>query len=200
MTNSEETINPRKAPQQSRSRDTFFVILQAALELLDRSGLDEFNTNDIAKRAGVSVGSLYQYFPNKNAILTALIRDMRQAMLNDFKQAIEQTEGQDLDAAIKALIHASLNHHLDNPARTEILERAEETFPLDDETQQLKAEMSSLVVTLLRNHQITQPEQTAFDLVALSHGLTDAATRSGQTDFKDLSARIERAVFGYLRA
>lgn len=192
------TIDPRKTPQQSRSRDTYCVILQAANELIDRSGMGEFNTNEIAKRAGVSVGSLYQYFPSKEAVLAALVRDMRQDMLNDFKLAIKDSEGQSFEAAIKALIQASLNHHLDNPNRTETLERVEEELPLDDETQQLKAEMSGLVVGLLRQNAIPLPEQTAFDIIAMSHGMVDAATRSGQTDFENLSLRLERAIFGYL--
>ena len=191
-------IDPRKRPLQNRSRDTFEIILQASTELLSRDGLAEFNTNQIAERAGVSVGSLYQYFPNKEAILATIIRKMRKDMRDDFKRAIEESGNDDLPSAIKALISSSLHHHLDDPALTEILERAEGDLPLDSETQELKQEMAVLVVGLLQNHAVEAPQQTAFDLIALSHGITHAATQAGQNDFENLSQRLERAVFGYL--
>ncbi len=194
-----KTIDPRKAPQQSRSQDTYSVILQASREVLSRAGLEGFNTNSIAKRAGVSVGSLYQYFPRKEAILTALIREMRASMRDEFKRAIRECKGQGLDASVIALIEASLNHHLDDPKLTQLLEKAEDELPLDEETHALKQDMAGLVVALLQEHQMHNPETSAFDLIALSHGITHAATQAGQNNLEDLSQRLQRAVFGYLR-
>ena len=66
-------VAPRKRPGQARSRDTVEAILRAAVELFSARGYAGTNTNDLADRAGVSVGSVYQYFPNKDAILTALV-------------------------------------------------------------------------------------------------------------------------------
>jgi AcrR family transcriptional regulator len=62
----------RKTPRQARSRQTVDVILEAAACILAERGLDGFTTNHIADRAGVNISSLYQYFPNKLAILEAL--------------------------------------------------------------------------------------------------------------------------------
>lgn len=64
----------RKLPQQERSRTTVSLIVEAALQVLEQSGERGFNTNAIARRAGVSIGSLYQYFPNKQAIVLAISR------------------------------------------------------------------------------------------------------------------------------
>ena len=64
---------PRKAARQERSQATVDAILEAAARLFAEGGLDEVNTNHIAERAGVSIGSLYQYFPSKQAILGELI-------------------------------------------------------------------------------------------------------------------------------
>lgn len=66
----------RKAPQQRRSRSTVESIKQAALLLLGEGGIALCTTDRIAERAGVSIGSLYQYFPNRDAILTTLYEDV----------------------------------------------------------------------------------------------------------------------------
>jgi len=67
-----ETTTPRKQPRQARSARLVQDVLQAAIRVLERDGAAGFNTVRVAERAGVSVGSLYQYFPNKQAILFRL--------------------------------------------------------------------------------------------------------------------------------
>lgn len=64
---------PRKTPTQERSRNTVEVIVEAAARILSREGADALSTNRIAEVAGVSVGSLYQYFPNREAIVAELV-------------------------------------------------------------------------------------------------------------------------------
>ena len=66
-------LAPRKSPTQDRARETVGAILEAAIDLFSTRGYARTSTNHIARRAGVSVGSLYQYFPNKDAVLTALL-------------------------------------------------------------------------------------------------------------------------------
>jgi AcrR family transcriptional regulator len=70
-----ENFRPLKRPKQKRSLETFNSILQAALIVLEGEGFDAFNTNRVAEKAGVSISSLYQYFPNKESILGELIID-----------------------------------------------------------------------------------------------------------------------------
>jgi len=67
------SINPRRSPRQDRSIVTVEAIFEAALQVLATDGLMRFNTTRVAQRAGVSVGTLYQYFPNKQALLFALL-------------------------------------------------------------------------------------------------------------------------------
>lgn len=74
MSAPETSKNPRKSPSQPRSRATYLAILEATAHILEAEGLDAANTNRIADRAGVSIGSLYQYFPGKTAIFAELIR------------------------------------------------------------------------------------------------------------------------------
>jgi AcrR family transcriptional regulator len=66
-------LEPRKLPRQARSEATVEAILEAAAQVFERQGYSAGTTNRIAERAGVSIGSLYQYFPNKDAILVALV-------------------------------------------------------------------------------------------------------------------------------
>ena len=68
-------LTPRKLPKQSRSQVTVEAILQAAAQVFERHGYAAGTTNRIAERAGVSIGTLYQYYPNKDAILVALARE-----------------------------------------------------------------------------------------------------------------------------
>ena len=65
--------SPRKVPIQKRSRDNVERILKAAAAVLEEEGYDQLKTVTIAERAGASIGSVYQYFPNKHAILTQLV-------------------------------------------------------------------------------------------------------------------------------
>ena len=66
------TSSPRKSPSQERSRHTVERILDAATRVFHERGYAGATTNDIADEAGLSIGSLYQYFPNKDALLVAL--------------------------------------------------------------------------------------------------------------------------------
>ena len=64
----------RRRPRQARAQVTYDSILEAAIQILECSGADALNTNAVAERAGVSIGTLYQYFPDKDAILLAVAR------------------------------------------------------------------------------------------------------------------------------
>jgi AcrR family transcriptional regulator len=77
-----EKIQPRKSAQQSRSKETVKAIVQAAAEVLLNEGVKGFNTNNIAVRAGVSIGSLYQYFPNKDSISSMLFENFFNDQMN----------------------------------------------------------------------------------------------------------------------
>ena len=98
----------RKTPAQSRSRATVEVILEAAVQLLEAGGERGFNTNAVAERAGVSIGTLYRYFPDKQAILVALARrEMDAVNATTSALAAEGSPGIARDRAIiRAFLHA----------------------------------------------------------------------------------------------
>lgn len=78
-------VAARKAPQQARSAQLVAAILEAAIRVLVRDGAHRFTTARVADAAGISVGSLYQYFPNKDAILFRLQTD-------EWRQTMDQLE------------------------------------------------------------------------------------------------------------
>ena len=88
-----KALKARKVPGQARSRETVSVILEASARILESDGPRDFNTNAIAVKAGVSVGSLYQYFPNKDAIVLALIGSYEEVLQNAVLEAVQAGRG-----------------------------------------------------------------------------------------------------------
>jgi AcrR family transcriptional regulator len=88
----EEKIQPRKNAQQFRSKETVKAIIQAATYILQDEGVKGFNTNKIAKKAGVSIGSLYQYFPNKDSISSMLFENFFETQIEIVTKNIMQVK------------------------------------------------------------------------------------------------------------
>jgi AcrR family transcriptional regulator len=191
-------IEARKTPRQRRSSHTVAAILDAAVLVLKQDGLKGFNTNAIAERAGVSVGSLYQYFPTKEAILASLIRKMRAEMLEAMKGAMQHGSTGEIRHDARVFINASLSHHLDHADIVEILERVEAELPMDEETAVLKAEMHQLVVEVLERAGIERASIVAADLVAICGALSRTLPASGATNSEEMSNRMLRAALGYI--
>lgn len=87
-------VEPRNAPVQGRSIKRSKQIIDATGELLERVGFDDLNTILIAKEVGISIGSLYHYFPNKHAILYA----MGMRWLDDIEQVLKEFDGWDIES------------------------------------------------------------------------------------------------------
>lgn len=98
-------ISVRKTPKQARSADLVATILEAALQVLETEGVARFTTARVAERAGVSIGSLYQYFPNKAAILFRLQSEEWRQTTDLFSGILEDTGTPPLDR-LRALVHA----------------------------------------------------------------------------------------------
>lgn len=98
----------RRRPRQARARATCDAIFEAAAQILEREGERAFNTNRIAERAGVSVGTIYQYFPDKEAILVAMARaeQARIAAENVRIAARQSPHGEMLRSSMRRLIRA----------------------------------------------------------------------------------------------
>ena len=112
---------PRKRPSQERSRATVDTILDATARVLIHAGFDGLTTNAVATKAGVSIGSLYQYFPNKEAMVSALIErhmnEMNGAILNELARVATLPIAQ----AARAVIELTLSAHGIDPKLHKVL-------------------------------------------------------------------------------
>ncbi len=112
---------PKKTPRQSRSAATFEAIIEAGARILREGGYEALTTNRVADLAGVSVGSLYQYFPNKEAILVEMVcrhlTDLGAGIATIASRADELT----LEELVTALIADNARAHLVDPALHKVL-------------------------------------------------------------------------------
>jgi AcrR family transcriptional regulator len=106
----------RKSPRQPRARKTVDFILDAAAYILAERGFDGFTTNHIAERAGVNISSLYQYFPDKLAILEALQgRHIATADVG-YEEGVERFRDQPLEEVVRTVSDRALEMHAANSA------------------------------------------------------------------------------------
>jgi AcrR family transcriptional regulator len=108
-------ISSRKLPRQARSTDLVAAILQAAVQVLAAEGAQRFTTARVAERAGVSVGSLYQYFPNKAAILFRLQSDEWRETA-DMLRGILEDQTRPPPERLRRLVHAFIRSECDEAA------------------------------------------------------------------------------------
>ena len=121
VSNRETLLRPRKKPVQGRSRVTVDAILEAAARLFVRDGYPNTTTNRIAELAGVSVGSLYEYFPNKASILLALLQRQVDSTLALMRERYGAVHGKPLDDIVRAIARTAIEAHYKELALNRIL-------------------------------------------------------------------------------
>ncbi|MGC4118721.1 MAG: TetR/AcrR family transcriptional regulator [Myxococcales bacterium] len=102
-------IRQRKQPVQSRSQATTEALLEATLQVLVREGFSRLTTTRVADRAGVSVGTLYQYFPDKRSLVTALKVRYFGLMVQAVDRALAEAGGLDLEERLRRALRALLS-------------------------------------------------------------------------------------------
>ncbi len=103
--------NLRREPTQGRAQQTIETIFEATAQIVEEGGVAALSTNKIAKKAGFSIGTLYQYFPTKDAILHAMsdrARRVLMARLHELLSQAEQQEVVDFEAILRQFIHLTI--------------------------------------------------------------------------------------------
>jgi AcrR family transcriptional regulator len=113
--------SPRKHPTQQRAQATVDAIIDAASQILIAFGYDKTTTARVARRAGVSVGSLYQYFPNKEALVAALIDKHAGELVDTVRDTLRHHSRATLGECVRAAIDATITAHRVDPRLHKIL-------------------------------------------------------------------------------
>ena len=112
---------PRKMPKQQRSKETVDVILAATARVLVKEGFDRASTNRIADAAGVSIGSLYQYFPSKEALVAALVERHIETMSERLQAEMVALADAPLAVAVRRMVTLMLDAHAIEPELHRVL-------------------------------------------------------------------------------
>jgi len=174
---SQALLEKRRLPRQDRARFTVAAILEAAVEVIDDVGWAKASTNRIAERAGVSIGSLYQYFRNKETILSSLVEQHRQQVHTVVGRSLEELGNPSVpfEIALRRLFDDLLRVHHDDPALARVLSTAVPHYPAKEnegEPDQLIAHLQHIL-----EH---RPDVSVCDATAAAHVLavtTEALTR-----------------------
>jgi len=121
MTTSTSSLKPRKSPVQARSSVTVDALHTAAFQVLIHEGLHRCTTTRIAERAGTSVGSLYQYYPNRDALLAAILEQHLDAVAVAVEEACRAQRGKRIADMAAALVRGFLSVKLRDPEQSKAL-------------------------------------------------------------------------------
>lgn len=191
-------LTPRKRPSQPRAQAMVAAIVEAAARIFESEGPAGYTTNAIAERAGASIGSLYQYFPDKDAITAALIRRETERFL---AEASRSADAADWRAALDMLIDAAVGHQLHRPILARLMDVEEARLPLRQENREVLQALARLIEAALTRPGapvLDDAAEAASDLIALVRGMVDAAGERDEQDAVRLGRRVRAAAFGYL--
>jgi AcrR family transcriptional regulator len=104
-----KALEPRKRPRQARSTATVEALLEAPIQVLDAEGAPRLTTTRVAERAGVSVGTMYQYFPHKQSLLYAVLQRHLERVAAAVEHACRELQGSSLAAMASGLVNAYLD-------------------------------------------------------------------------------------------
>jgi AcrR family transcriptional regulator len=199
-----QAVTPRKTPRQARARATHDAILEGAAQIIAGGGLAAFNTNAVAERAGVSIGSLYQYFANKDALMLALIHRQQQSQLASVARAVASVDGGDLVAIVRVVVRAAMQHHYDNSLLASAIDHEEARLPIDEELIGYLGQGGELVRGLLTRHAAeidgVDLDRAVITLPALVRAATDSWANRNPPMLDIAENEAVRAVLGYLQA
>jgi AcrR family transcriptional regulator len=199
---------PRKTASQGRSRATVDALVEATARILVTVGFDRASTNRIAAVAGVSIGSLYQYFPSKEALVAAVIERHQQEIMQMVRQELAEVSAQPVEQGVRKLVAVAVKAHRVDPDLHRVLA---EQLPRVGELETLgtfNRENYALFRTYLESHRdelsVDDLELASFVCVTSIEALAHNAVlhHSGRFPDEAMEALIDEAarlVIGYVK-
>lgn len=171
--------SPRKRASQARSRATVDALVEATARILVKEGYENASTNRIAEVAGVSVGSLYQYFPGKEALVAAVIDRHNDELMQIARGVLAEVAELPLEAAVRRIVSVAVEAHRVNPKLHRVLT---EQIPRLGKLENIGAfsrDTQALFRTLLERHRdelrVSDLDLAAFVCVTSVEALTHNA-------------------------
>lgn len=164
-TASQGPLSPRKSPQQARSRVTIDAIFEAALQVLLLDGGRQLTTTRVAERAGVSVGTLYQYFQNKQALLYAVLERHIERIVCTVEATCLANAGLPIGQMAEALAHSYVKAKMSDMEEALALYRLSEDLDGREIMQLATVRMHGAVVTMITSApdaRFADPSTVAF--------------------------------------
>jgi AcrR family transcriptional regulator len=198
-------VSVRRQPKQRRACQTVDAILEAVIRILKREGVDALTTNRIAEVAGVSIGSVYQYFPDKRAILVALHQRHIEEIDRMVETILVKHAASSLDELMRAMIGAMIDAHTTDPKLYEVMltEVPHRAGGMQDFAVRLYRAFLLAISSRAREVKKGRDlEKVVFVVThmieALSHGAVLRRPRG--LSLEDAKAEIIRAVLAYLHS
>jgi len=195
----------RRRPKQRRAQETVEAVLDSVVRLLKRYGSSPITTNRIAEVAGVSIGSVYQYFPDKRAIFIAL----HERHVREIDRLIESTlmehAASPLEDLVRALVEAMIEAHTEDPELYELL--LTEVPHRADGTRDFATRLHSAfrLAIAARAHELKKRrdlDKVVFIVTHMVESLSHGAVLRRPSNFSlaDAKEEVVRAVLAYLRS
>jgi AcrR family transcriptional regulator len=194
----------RKEPRQARSQATVDAILTATAKVLVRDGYDRASTNRVAEAAGVSVGSLYQYFPTKEALVAALIDRHMNQMTALLEANLDDQKDAPLPLATRVLVKLMLAAHAQNPRLHKIFTEQVPRMGRMSRFYELERKMAERLRVYLAGHEselrTKNLDLSVFIVVCVVEALTHMTVvdHPGQFDEEELTDEITSLVLRYV--
>jgi AcrR family transcriptional regulator len=199
-----EDVPMRHRPQQARSQERVDLILDTAAEFIAEVGYEAVTTNAIAERAGISIGSLYRYFPDKDAILRGLsVRHLEQVRAIYDQVLTEDLVYLPLEVVIDRIVDPFVELHVACPAFKQILLGADISADIAAASEEVYEEIDERMVAFLQQAAPGLDEQRAR-LVAMAceaqvKALLSLITCDSEPEFcEQLTAEMKRMLHNYL--
>jgi AcrR family transcriptional regulator len=194
---SQSPLEPRKSPVQARSAASVNAILDATIQVLLSVGKEQLTTTKVALRAGVSVGTLYQYFPNKSALLQAALKRHLAELAKAVERVCEQQQRGTLRQMVTALITAFLEAKMQEPQTSVALYSVSSDVDGVKIAQEMGARINKAIVRMLETASeplTTDPQLVASMLEGAMTGISRRMLESGAPE-KQYEALREELIF-----
>jgi len=197
------TRKPRKRPSQSRSIVTVDAIFDATIQVLLGFGLERLTTTKVAERAGVSVGTLYQYFPNKEALLIAVLERHLSRVVEVVESACSRAHGQPTKTMVDAVVDAFFVAKLENKSASRALYAVSSELGGETVVSRSIARSERAIVDMLKSASDCRFENPAMvGFIASSAVVTPVqallASKASTAEFEAVRLQLKTMIAAYL--